>query len=275
MVKLFFWWSSYHFCGQTFGITMIYARRAGFSIGKWERLGLNAFIYGSFLVSSFVRRNPARLPARVRLSFMASSMKRSACRSGCHSYSCVSVGRWRLFLVLAIRWSIERNLLPPIILVPAAAVHLVRARWRLVVVLRVRAVLPLHAIPADRVVDAVKEKMDLKQIEPSAQYVVGESVLGVPQHHRRRGAVLFPAAGRLGHDERVPPSQLLDAMRDLFLNMGAPHTAGLPFYIGVTIIAVQIHHFFVDGVIWKLGRKSVSSPLMVNLHDMLEPAHAG
>ena len=64
-------------------------------------------------------------------------------------------------------------------------------------------------------------------------------------------------------------------MRDLFLNNGAPHTVGLPFYIGVTIIAVQIHHFFVDGVIWKLKRKSVSSPLMVNLHDMLEPAHAG
>ena len=38
-VKLFFWWSSYHFCGQSFGITMIYARRAGFSIGRWERLG--------------------------------------------------------------------------------------------------------------------------------------------------------------------------------------------------------------------------------------------
>ena len=67
MVKLFFWWSSYHFCGQTFGITMIYARRAGFDIGKWERLGLKTFIYGSFLVSSFDGRGPARFPARVRL----------------------------------------------------------------------------------------------------------------------------------------------------------------------------------------------------------------
>jgi hypothetical protein len=37
----------------------------------------------------------------------------------------------------------------------------------------------------------------------------------------------------------------------------------------VTIAVVQIHHFFVDGVIWKLKRKTVSSPLMVNLGDLV------
>jgi len=41
------------------------------------------------------------------------------------------------------------------------------------------------------------------------------------------------------------------------------------FAMGVTIAVVQIHHFFVDGVIWKLKRKTVSSPLMVNLGDLL------
>jgi hypothetical protein len=43
----------------------------------------------------------------------------------------------------------------------------------------------------------------------------------------------------------------------------------LPFATGVVITGVQIHHFFVDGVIWKLKNKSVASPLMVNLADLL------
>jgi len=32
---------------------------------------------------------------------------------------------------------------------------------------------------------------------------------------------------------------------------------------------VQIHHFFVDGVIWKLRNPKVASPLMVNLKELL------
>jgi hypothetical protein len=37
----------------------------------------------------------------------------------------------------------------------------------------------------------------------------------------------------------------------------------------VILCGVQIHHFFVDGVIWKLKKKSVASPLMVNIEDLV------
>ena len=40
------------------------------------------------------------------------------------------------------------------------------------------------------------------------------------------------------------------------------------FVSGVVLAAVQVHHFFVDGVIWKLKTPSVSSPLMVNVSDL-------
>src|SRR6185369_1764937 len=43
---------------------------------------------------------------------------------------------------------------------------------------------------------------------------------------------------------------------------------------GVVVAAVQIHHFFVDGVIWKLRTPSVVSPLLVNIPDMIEAAEA-
>src|SRR5262249_14537028 len=48
-VKLFLLWSPYHFSGQTYGISMIYARRAGYMIGKWQRLALSWFIYSTFI----------------------------------------------------------------------------------------------------------------------------------------------------------------------------------------------------------------------------------
>ena len=47
--KVFMYWSPYHFSGQTLGVTLIYARRAGFFVGKWERFTLSNVIYSSFL----------------------------------------------------------------------------------------------------------------------------------------------------------------------------------------------------------------------------------
>ncbi len=51
-VKLYLLWSPYHFSGQTVGITMIYARRAGFPIGRLERLGLSGFVFGTYVYST-------------------------------------------------------------------------------------------------------------------------------------------------------------------------------------------------------------------------------
>jgi hypothetical protein len=48
----------------------------------------------------------------------------------------------------------------------------------------------------------------------------------------------------------------------------------LVFATGVVLAGVQMHHFFVDGVIWKLRRTTPASPLMVNLSDMLGPKAA-
>ncbi|MGZ3713441.1 MAG: hypothetical protein ACXVBE_16875, partial [Bdellovibrionota bacterium] len=42
----------------------------------------------------------------------------------------------------------------------------------------------------------------------------------------------------------------------------------LGFSTAVILSGVQIHHFFVDGVIWKLKRKTVASPLMSNISSV-------
>jgi hypothetical protein len=43
----------------------------------------------------------------------------------------------------------------------------------------------------------------------------------------------------------------------------------LAFSTEVVIATVQIHHFLVDGVIWKLKRQTVSHPLMANARDFI------
>jgi hypothetical protein len=52
LIKLLLIWSPYHFSGQTVGLTLVYARRAGIAIGKWERLALSAFVFGTFVLST-------------------------------------------------------------------------------------------------------------------------------------------------------------------------------------------------------------------------------
>jgi hypothetical protein len=251
LVKVYFVWSMYHFSGQTLGITLIYARRAGFPVGRWERLGLSSFIYGTFLVSAAraeavgvglhdyygIQSAPLGVPAWLPDVFVGLMYLGGA-----------------VFLARALRWSREtRRVLPPILVVPAAAQYIwfvANDNW-----------LPfLEFVPFFHCLQylliawsmQLKEKMDQRQMAPSTRYVVTESLrwygLNVVG-----GAVLFFVLPRLlarlvGLDEN--------------------------FATGVTIAVVQIHHFFVDGVIWKLKRKTVASPLMVNLGDMLSPRPA-
>src|SRR5579862_1102990 len=51
-VMIFLIWSPYHFSGQSVGISMIYARRAGFFVGKVERFALSGFIFGTYLTQT-------------------------------------------------------------------------------------------------------------------------------------------------------------------------------------------------------------------------------
>ncbi|MCC6954572.1 MAG: hypothetical protein IT290_10680, partial [Deltaproteobacteria bacterium] len=60
---------------------------------------------------------------------------------------------------------------------------------------------------------------------------------------------------------------LFAALPELVARAGNPTELSM----GIVLAAVQLHHFFVDGVIWKLRRATVSQPLMVNLLDSFSP----
>ena len=48
-VKLFLLWSPYHFSGQTYGITLLYAGRAGLRLARFEKKALATFIFSTFI----------------------------------------------------------------------------------------------------------------------------------------------------------------------------------------------------------------------------------
>ena len=213
-------------------------------IGRWERLALSGFIFSTFLVQMAMTeagQGPAQYySVTVPLLGLPVWVPRGAAgldvrlRGGACSSS-------------SSRWSVqEERLLPPIVLLPAVTqfVWFVLG-WKVPSLQRVRPLLPLAAIHADR--------------------------LG---HADRRDA------GRAGR----PPIAALRALRERALGprqlrgrhrccsgccRGPGAWAGftLPFATAVVLSAVQIHHFFVDGVIWKLQQPAVSSPLLSNVSD--------
>jgi hypothetical protein len=50
--------------------------------------------------------------------------------------------------------------------------------------------------------------------------------------------------------------------------LGAHFGRSLAFSTAVVLVAIQTHHFFVDGVIWRLRNQHVASPLSSTLADV-------
>jgi hypothetical protein len=243
-VKFFLIWSPYHFSGQTVGITMIYARRAGFVVGKLERFALSGFVFGTFLATTMWGETNIEGSSYWGIQIPGLGMP---------AWPSIVVHAWMwvcgiLFLLLCVRWCVmNRRILPPIVLVPAIAQYV----WFIPggEYASFREFVPMfHSLQYLLIAWSMqlKEKMDREQIAPSGKYVTRETL-------------------RWG---------LINAAGGAFLFWGFPHllsyggvNSDLAF--GVVAAGVQIHHFFVDGVIWKLKRQTVSSPLMVNIDDMI------
>lgn len=243
-VKLYSVWSPYHFSGQTLGISLIYARRAGLKIEKPQRTVLSAFIFGTY----------ALLMARGETG-----------TSGFNyfgvSYPSLGLPQWvpdmaakwlwvtgTLIVLYVARWCYQnRRILPPIVLLPAAT----QFAWFVVgpSIENFSEFVPLfHSLQYLLIAWSVqlKEKMDEENLRPSWGYVLGESA---------RWGLANIAGGAL----------LFYGLPRFFAHFGYD----LNLCTAVIFSAIQIHHFFVDGVIWKLKNSRVLSPLMVDIQQML------
>ncbi len=243
-VKLVAIWSPYHFSGQTLGISLVYARRAGLKIEKAERFALSSFIYGTFIAQT-IRSETGRQ------SFDDSGISYPSI--GLPDWANTAANAWMILMgaalvLLIARWCWQRKkLMPPIVMLPAATQFVwfvPGSNWQ-----SFSEFVPFfHSLQYMLMAWSMqlKEKLDLNAIKPSPRYVATES--------GRWWAINFFIGA--------------------WMFFGIPRLAAYYFGIsqdfstGIIVGGVQLHHFFIDGVIWKLKRKTVSSPLMSTLSDM-------
>ena len=244
LVKMFVIWSPYHFSGQTLGISLIYARRAGIRVGRGERLALAGFIFATFLVQTAITEAgqgpgsfysvyyptfglPAWVPDVLRVWMWA-------CAAG--------------LLFFYVQWSRRAGkLAPPILLLPAATQFVwFGLGWK---VPAFNEFVPFfHALQYMLIawVMQIGESLGAKAPADRRRFVMSESL---------RWGVFNIAGGIL--------------LFWVLPRVGALGGFTLPFATAVVISAVQIHHFFVDGVIWKLRNSKVASPLLSNVDELM------
>lgn len=239
---LFFFWSPYHYSGQTVGITMVYARRCGFPIGRRERLALSAFVFSAFVYGT------THMQESGLTDFYGMSIPILAFPAWMAPAALVVMWAGALaFAGFAVAWSrSHRRLLPPIVLLPAVA-HFV---W----------FVPGYSL---------KSFLIVIPLFHSLQYLLIALIVQLK--------VRIDTDGR-GHSwRRVRVEALRWAMRNVtggvLLFIGLPLCFAwlpLPFLTvaGIITAAVNVHHFFVDGVIWKLRDASNSSALMINIAEL-------
>lgn len=246
-IKLFLLWSGYHYSGQSVGITLVYARRAGFALGRLERLALSGFIFGTFFLAVARSETGAGTYSYFGISYPTFRLPQYVAVLASHAMWMCGL----LLLVLVVNWCVtNRRVLPPIVLLPAASQLL----WFVLGSgdANFNVFVPFfHSLQYMLIAWAMhlKEQLDTKGVEPSKRYVMRESL--------RWGALIVAVGG--------------------FLFWMLPHTlassTGYGYQLAAPIVlaGVQIHHFFVDGVIWKLKNPKVSSPLLVNIEQLVRP----
>lgn len=250
-VKFFQIWSPYHFSGQSFGIAMIYARRGGIAFSPLERRTLKWFIFSTYLSMVATVETGVRQYQFFGVAFPALGLPPVVAQIGQGVMLALGAS---VLLLLVVRPLAQRRRVAWMALVPAATQYV----W-----FGLGQQLPSFAefIPAFHSLQylliawsvQLKERLDEQQVAGSERFVSEETL---------RWAAANIAGG-------------------FALFWGLPHAVSWlgGHDIGVTtaifFAAIQIHHFFVDGVIWKLKNPRVLSPMLVHLDDLLHgPAPA-
>jgi hypothetical protein len=238
-IKLYLLWSPYHFSGQTLGITMVYARRTGFVIDGWLRRCLTAFIFLTFMVQNAW----AEVGRHVNPFYGV-------------DYPTLGVPVWLpetltklMWVALAatigmLMWKIANGgpRVPLIVLIPAFTQYV----WFVATPAgQFSYMVPFfHSLQYLLIAWNVqlKEGLAERKREPSVSYVWSESARWMTINI----AVGFALFWGLPH-------------------IGSQFGKSAAFSTAVMLAAIQVHHFFVDGVIWRLRNPAVRSPLSSSL----------
>lgn len=247
-VKLMLLWSPYHFSGQTVGICLGYARRAGVAISTGERRALDAFVLSTYLAfTAHLETGPG-----VRVYAGLTHPKLALAAWVGPSLDVVAVVLGGVALACWLRPRADGRRVPAIVLLPAFAQAVWFGLGRGVEAFQL--LVPFfHSLQYLFLAWAVqlKERLAQGRFTPSRAYVRYESL---------RWWLVNVALGMA-----------------LFLGVpyaGAAFGLELGLCLAVFATAIQLHHFFVDGVIWKLRNPRLAAPLLVTVRECAQPPPA-
>lgn len=240
-IKLFLLWSPYHYSGQTIGLSALYARRAGVALEPAERRALDGFVFGTFLASTALAES--RL---LRFDYMGITYPSFGLPPW---VAWASAGAMALcgaaFLILSARRRAAGRPLPWIVFVAPAA----QFTW---FILGPRSALFYPLVPMFHGLQYLFVSWFLHLQERRLEGAP-RSLAGAATETARWGggsfagyAVLFLAL----------PKLLSLATGQSFLFTAAVFSGG-----------VQLHHFFVDGVIWRLRSPHLSKAMTAPLSE--------
>ena len=246
LMKLYLLWSPYHFSGQTVGLAMLYARRSNYSLSILQRRSLIGFVFLTYMYTS----------ARAEIGIANRHFYEVRYPSlGVPEWFPAFLGRgmWLLaaaFVAETVRQAVlKRRLVPYLVVLPAVAqcvwfVGPVAGNFKTLVpmfhslqYLFIAWLVSLYEGKPRDVAGAGHRPWRSFRYR-TAQYAA-YSFLG--------GVFLFWIAPRIG---------------ELF-------GRSIGFSSAVILSVVQIHHFFVDGVVWCLKSAGAVLPLDGSLKDYL------
>jgi hypothetical protein len=247
LAKLYLLWSPYHFSGQTIGLTLLYAKRYQRSFSALERRILMAFVFGLFIVPSLRAEVGRRTYTFYGISYRSFDIATWIPRVAYVLFVAAAVA---LVAVLARARIREGKRLPLLICVPAFA------QW-----------IWFMATPAGsyRYLVPMFHSLQYLYIAWTVQVIERSQTRSEREKISRGALFLTDTTIRWAGINFVGGVILFWALPILFSGIGQT----LAFSTGVVLSVVQIHHFFVDGVIWKLAGTSQPSPLAAHLSSVI------
>jgi hypothetical protein len=249
LLMLYLLWSPYHYSGQTVGLTMVYARRAGFRIGRRERLALSSFVFSAFVCGAVRIQQTAAHDGLIDLNGL--SVPAFIFPPWLYwGAQAVMICGALLLCGFAVVWCLrERRLLPPIVLLPAAT-HFI---W----------FVPGAGLKTFWIMVPAFHSLQYLLIALFVQ-LKRRSEMATTNHPAHS---LATEALRWGGANVIGGVLLFIGLPAVFVALGFPWVTAF----GVVWAAVNIHHFFVDGVIWKLREPATASALTTSLAELGGP----
>ena len=240
-IKLTLSWILYHYCGQSIGVSLLYARRSGHQPSSLERWALLSFFYSTFFCRSLWSETSNRSLQYFGVTYP---------RFGVPVFFSYVAAAWcyasiAVFLYCLARGCARTRRPPPLLYLLPGVTHYV---WFFV------------AGPQDPWVQFVPFFHGL-------QYLLIAWAMQIKQDADRRGRAATPWFVALRSLRWYGVNLAVGGCLFWVIPRLVTSVGGVPlaFASAIVFAAVQLQHSFVDGVIWKLRTRSVVSPLLVNV----------